>query len=757
MLNLAQFWPFVHPALAGAGLAAGAIPIIIHLINRRKYRRVPWAAMSFLIRAKRRAARTVWLEHWLLLLLRIALIILLGLAVARPFTNSSQLASLTGGRGHHIILLDNSLSMQAIDAKGVSRFDHAKAYVDQLLESYPENDAVSLITTGYPAKAVIGHPESDRRVIRERFNALQATQSHADFLGAVSSIENILDTVDLPRGSCSVHVVSDFPSSQILGAKREDHVKQSAPGTTTTLALQRLADKLAQSSHELTLLRIPTSDSENIAITELSLSSPMVAAGFPVQVSIIVNNFGSAGGRGLTLTLRRGQQIVRTEMLPTISPGQQSEVSMSLLFQQAGHYMLEASLNPTHRDALPIDDSRRLAVEVAARMPVLLVDGRRSSSWLSGQSGFIAASLAPELLYEQDTTQNRNTPIQHESLFAPNIVDPAELASEALDAYPVVYLCNVSRLPPEQWSRLTDYVSRGGGLGIFAGDLLQVENYNRYGFADGKGLLPGEMQTVESTSNRDEAWAIVQGVLPHPLVKELMSLSDSGLFLARISQYLPLKLRPHADVVLHMNNGQPLMIASKFGQGRVLYMASSGDMAWNNLPAKGDYVSLIVNSTAYLAKSQGTHRTVVVGDTIVEPLIAAETALPAHVVDTNGTNQEGQYVSHDEALAYSFGPVTNSGVMSMTIGTTSRAFAVNVDAQESDIQSVSSETLDQAMSGRVRIEDMQLGVHVRQSSLASAELAPYALLGVIALMLTEILLAAWFGARRQPAIVARAR
>ena len=42
--------PFIHPALAGAALATGLIPVLIHLINRRRHRRVSWAAMSFLLK-----------------------------------------------------------------------------------------------------------------------------------------------------------------------------------------------------------------------------------------------------------------------------------------------------------------------------------------------------------------------------------------------------------------------------------------------------------------------------------------------------------------------------------------------------------------------------------------------------------------------------------------------------------------------------------------------------------------------------------
>ena len=74
---------FVNPALLGF-LALGLIPIIIYLINRQRYRRRPWAAMEFLLRAMKRHQRRLRLENLLLLLIRTLAVLLFVFAMARP-------------------------------------------------------------------------------------------------------------------------------------------------------------------------------------------------------------------------------------------------------------------------------------------------------------------------------------------------------------------------------------------------------------------------------------------------------------------------------------------------------------------------------------------------------------------------------------------------------------------------------------------------------------------------------------------------
>src|SRR4051795_2814538 len=90
---------FVTWGFFAAGLAAMSIPIIIHILNRRRYKTVQWAAMEFLLRAMRKNRRRLKFEQWLLLATRCAVSILAATALARPLgCRDNSLASMVGTR-----------------------------------------------------------------------------------------------------------------------------------------------------------------------------------------------------------------------------------------------------------------------------------------------------------------------------------------------------------------------------------------------------------------------------------------------------------------------------------------------------------------------------------------------------------------------------------------------------------------------------------------------------------------------------------
>src|SRR5205823_3672291 len=84
----------VHPGLFIAGVAAVLLPILIHLLNKRKFRVVDWAAMEFLLDADKKNRRRIRLENVILLLLRCLAVFLIGLLLARPFLPTSATAGL---------------------------------------------------------------------------------------------------------------------------------------------------------------------------------------------------------------------------------------------------------------------------------------------------------------------------------------------------------------------------------------------------------------------------------------------------------------------------------------------------------------------------------------------------------------------------------------------------------------------------------------------------------------------------------------
>src|SRR5882672_5185422 len=101
---------FFNPGLLWFALG-GAIPVIIHLLHRQKYRRVRWAAMEFLLAALKKTQRRLRLENLILLLLRILIMIILAIAISRPFVKASALGLPGDSNTQHFLVIDNSYSM----------------------------------------------------------------------------------------------------------------------------------------------------------------------------------------------------------------------------------------------------------------------------------------------------------------------------------------------------------------------------------------------------------------------------------------------------------------------------------------------------------------------------------------------------------------------------------------------------------------------------------------------------------------------
>ncbi len=147
-----------NPALLLAGGVAVAAPIIIHLLNKRRFRIVDWAAMDFLFDADKKNRRRIRLENLILLLLRCLAMVLLGLMLARPFL-PSELAGRLGQAQEfqRILVLDDSLS-QRVMVGNRPAFDEAKDRVKQLLQSISRDqngDYLTLFLTSRPDKPVM--------------------------------------------------------------------------------------------------------------------------------------------------------------------------------------------------------------------------------------------------------------------------------------------------------------------------------------------------------------------------------------------------------------------------------------------------------------------------------------------------------------------------------------------------------------------------------------------------------------------------
>jgi len=149
------FLTIINPALLYIGAALATIPVIIHLLNRLRYRRVIWAAMEFLLAAHRKNARRIRLEHLILLIIRTLIVLLLAAALGRPVLKG-LLARMGRSAVHRVLVIDDSFSMAArygVSAGEETVIKEARKTAEWLVKSFDERDGVSLVTAGSPGRA----------------------------------------------------------------------------------------------------------------------------------------------------------------------------------------------------------------------------------------------------------------------------------------------------------------------------------------------------------------------------------------------------------------------------------------------------------------------------------------------------------------------------------------------------------------------------------------------------------------------------
>ncbi len=729
--GLSQIPPFVHPGLAWAALAAGVIPVLVHLINRRRFRKVPWAAMSFLLAANRRSAKRMRLEQFLLMAVRIAIVLLAGFAIARPFIPDNQLMTMRSSRVHRIVVLDNSLSMQAKRPDGRTRFEVARAVADRLIAAFPPADGVSVVTLADPAETVIAHAGHDRRFVKDKVASIRVTQRSTDVVGGLTRALRIVRESDAPLGNRVVYLISDFSMNSW-------HSDAPTNPPQAVRKVTELFDALGGRATDLNFLRIEPGSSENVAVTGISLQSPLLGLHVPVRFAVEVTNFGPTSARDVSLQVRREGQILRRQSLSIIAPGESSMTQVSMEFSTPGNKLIEARVGVPGGDALTVDDVRYSSVDVRQSTPVLIVDGRPGARLLDGQAGFLSTALAPPMQTASSGGVRQPSTHRTAALIDSKVISEPELGSEVLGRHDVIALCNVPGLSREQWRQLEVFVRAGGGLLITLGELVSAENYNRYGFADGKGLLPGRLgRPTELFEEGTDRLGFRLDAHPHKILAEFIGHPTSGLFLARVDRYVPIQLDPQrAEVLLRYTNDEPAFASAEFGAGRVMIWTTTVNMDWTNLPGKGDFVAVMVEAAAFLAPPHGEHRNLTVGQMLNEPLSSSECSLPMRITVGDKPARDPTVVPDGDGLSATFGPPESADAVSLMVGDSTRLFAVNTPVMESDLRCLDGAQLAAAVSRPINVMSENEGFGVSAAG-RSTELSTACLLIVVVLLFGE--------------------
>jgi hypothetical protein len=668
---------FLNPLLL-FGLTAVSVPIIIHLLNRRKFQKVVWAAMRFIQTSVERNQRRMRVEDMILLALRCLLLALLAFALARPAFQNSTSDFLGQSKVTGVIIVDNSASMGMSDGT-MTRFEKARKAAEQALETMPAGSATAVLLASDIANGVIPEPTYDFNLARKAIREAPLTDRATDLLPAV---QRALDTLKQRIGiRKEIYFVTD---GQLAGGKQMGEIQKLLESSQRDVR-----------SH---IVLVSEHEERNLAVTDLRNASGLTPINQPIRFEARVSNLGREAVSNVRVSLSTDNEPPTDEFtIDTLPPGGSKSVSLFTKLRTEGFHSIAARIP---EDRLPADDKRTLAVRAIKEVRVLLVDGDPGAEARDSETFFLRHALIPVPPSEQP-----NYFIKIARTTTP------EFSSARLDDFDAVILANVSDFSAAVGKNLEQYVRRGGGLMIFAGNRINPAFYNEQLSAK-LHLLPATFGEPRGNADQDTEYFTFQDRgLDHSIVS-LWNDPNAGT-LSSVRFYRAYDLVPEkaaADktkeaslheagspqIVAKFTHGTPAIIEHTYGLGRVVMFASTADSAWNDLPVRPSFVPLIHRTLGALVQRQDEGLNIRVGQKFVRRVASELLDKEARVFKPRQTDalleqRRIEMVNGWPVLQYDNTDL--SGIYEVAVGENRNAvrFAAQPDAAESSLDELSSE------------------------------------------------------------------
>lgn len=580
-----------------AGLVGILLPVLAHLLSRKRYNTVDWGAMQFL-ELDPSARRNLKIEDLLLLLLRMSLVACLVIALARPWFSGSWLGSWASTTSRDVVIvIDGSYSM---GWEGRAGTPHATAVrlANQLVRDLRGGDTAMVVDAREKPHAALPGLTRDRERIRQCLDDLPAPSGTANLYDAIAKGLQIL------AGGTNVQreliVLTD---QQALSWKPDDQVLWS-----------RLDDLKAHSTLSPRIWVIDTAAGEfgqasNFTLDQLKVSRELAVPGVPVRFSGKIRYRGGASMVARQVYLEvNGQRLADQTLRFNLSPDGEASIEFERQFDRSGSQLISLSVD---NDALPGDNRADATVVVADSLPVVLVDGDRKLDPTRSETFFARAALAAA-----GTDINWIKPI---------VVTPEELTAEVIRQASVVVLANVASLSTETQSQLEQAVASSRGLLIALSDKVPVEGYALDPDSAAAELLPVKLQEIKSDTDDSAGVRVAGNSLELPWLRQFRADKGGTLTDARFSKWWKVVESRNADatstssnvlVIAKLTTGDPWIVMRRHRRGMTAVLTSSLDADWNTLPAKTDFVPWLHELLFSLA-STSTSRNLEIGMPLV--------------------------------------------------------------------------------------------------------------------------------------------
>ncbi len=532
-----------NPAFLWA-LTAAAIPLMLHLFQRRKTVVTPFPTLRFLKAAQKRSSSRIRFENFLLWLLRTLLILTLVFAFALPVLRATGNASWFSRTSRDVaIVLDASYSMNYELERG-KVWDICKDAAAAIIGGLLAGDRVCVYAAAETPLPVIEKLTTEHAAAVQAVRALPSLPTSSKLDQAVALALRALNQ-EKNRREKEVYILTDGQALPWHGF-RDAAQKEEASADASPFAITR---EQREKTAFFTLLA-GAQQPDNACATDVKVTPLLLLAGQPARLSARLSRSGPA--KAVTVSVEvdgqeRARRAVDTE------PDTETAVELALGGLEPGVHVAKLL---TPQDALPDDDAFLFLLRVRKQLPALVVGPQEATRYLR-------AALAPGAA-DESVRQ----------------ADAAELDGIDLRDFQAVFLCDALPLSGQSVLRIEEYVKTGGVLIVFPGDRSDVSDFAAL------TLLPAQPKAVADIptelaarplkripNQKDQVvtfnLSLPPGTVPLVALKRVQTFGD---------------LAEGGAVLVTAGDDTPFMLGRAVGRGRVFQFAVSANRDWSTFP-----------------------------------------------------------------------------------------------------------------------------------------------------------------------------
>ena len=629
-------------------------PLLIHLFNRQKVKKVYFSSLLFLRSLEKTRMRRVKIKEYLLLLLRSLIVLLVVAAFARPAIRGG-FASKVGAHAKTsaVILLDNSYSMR-YETKEGSLFDLARKKAGKIISQLREGDEVSLVLFAEQPELTREKPTYDFKNLLGQLDEVLPSYQVTDVGEALKSAFEILkDSRNLNQ---EIYLISDMAGT---GWYFADGGFSPPEG----------------SKAKIYVLDVWPEEKQNLCIEKIDFGNQLIESRRPFRIKAQVVNFTSRPAKNLLAGLYLdGRRVSQTDI--DIERNGKATVEFVQTVEDAG---IHTGFFEITDDDLMIDNRRYFAFKIPETIEVLLVGEHQTDT------RHLGLALDPRQKSDVHMVVSE--------------ADRKSLAGIDFNKYQVVIFSNLSRLSDVDLSNLERFVRRGGGVLFILGNSVDPEFYTEEigkRFFDLDSRLP-----LTSTKNVGGFFTMEKIDWDHPIFQVYQNVEKERLPQIKFSSIYELPQGENLRVISRFNLGKPALIEKNLGSGKALLFAASLDEREGDLVVHPFFVPFVNRTVEYLASDLSRlSEDFLVGSKIERELDADLSREELKLTDPENLETSVAPIIQRDKLMLRISDADKPGIYKIKTGKKEvDRFAVNVDSRDSDLQKIETDEIEKKLEG----------------------------------------------------------